>query len=94
MLTDTELNNYKQLLEKGRKAEQELNSIETEINVHKQQCIEKLKSYGYTKFSDVDKMLPKLEEIENKIKEHSAEIEEYIKYVNEKKEEKEGILLD
>lgn len=95
MLTEEEINNYKQLIEKGKKAEQELNSIEAEINVRKEQCIEKLKAHGCKKFSDIDTvLLPRLQEIEEKIKNHSTEIEEYIKYVNEKKEEKEQVIME
>ena len=94
-LTTDELTAYKNLLEKGKKAEQELNSIETEINVRKQQCIEKLKEHGCKKFSDVDTvLLPKLQQIEEQIKTHSKEVEEYIKYVDEKKSEKEAILME
>lgn len=95
MLTEEEINEYKKTLEKGQKAQQELNTIEAEINVRKKQCIEKLKSYQCTSFKDIDtKLLPQLEEIENKIREHSKEVEEYIKYVNEKKEEKESLMME
>lgn len=95
MLTEEEINEYKRTLEKGQKAQQELNAIEAEINVCKKQCIEKLKSYGCSSFKDIDtKLLPQLEELETKIKNHSQEVEEYIKYVNEKKEEKEAIIME
>lgn len=95
MLTETEINEYKKTLEKGQKAQQELNAIEAEINVHKKQCIEKLKSYNCSSFKDIDtKLLPKLEELETQIREHSKEVEDYIKYVNEKKEEKESIIME
>lgn len=93
MLNTQELEEYKELVERANKAKATMQDMQTEINLHKSQCIAILKEYGYTNFSDLPKMEAKIAELEKTIKEEKDSMISYIQYVDEKKQQKESIML-
>ena len=93
MLEQDKINEYKSLLEQCEKAKQTAQQITTEINMLKKQGIEKLKEKGYTSLSDASKIDEEIAQIEKEILEEIPKMRAYIAEVNEKKEEKERILM-
>ena len=93
MLEQDKINEYKSLLEQCEKAKQTAQQITTEINMLKKQGIEKLKEKGYNSLAEASKIDEEIEQIEKEILEEIPKMKEYIAEVNEKKEEKERILM-
>lgn len=93
MLEQDKINEYKSLLEQCEKAKQTAQQITTEINMLKKQGIEKLKEKGYNSLAEASKIDEEIEQIEKEILEEIPKMKEYIAKVNEKKEEKERILM-
>ena len=93
MLEQDKINEYKSLLEQCEKAKQTAQQIITEINMLKKQGIEKLKEKGYNSLSDASKIDEEIAQIEKEILEEIPKMRAYIAEVNEKKEEKERILM-
>ncbi len=93
MLEQDKINEYKSLLEQCEKAKQTAQQITTEINMLKKQGIEKLKEKGYNSLSDASKIDEEIAQIEKEILEEIPKMRAYIAEVNEKKEEKERILM-
>lgn len=93
MLEQDKINEYKSLLEQCEKAKQTAQQITTEINMLKKQGIEKLKEKGYNSLADASKIDEEIAQIEKEILEEIPKMRAYIAEVNEKKEEKERILM-
>ena len=94
MLEQDKINEYKSLLEQCEKSKQTAQQITTEINMLKKQGIEKLKEKGYNSLAEASKIDEEIEQIEKEILEEIPKMKEYIAEVNEKKEEKERILMN
>lgn len=93
MLERSEIEEYSELLKSCEKAKQDAQKITTEISMLKKQGIEKLKEKGYTSFSEIGKIDKEIEQLEEQIKSDIPKMRAYIAEVNEKKEEKERILM-
>lgn len=93
MINQQELDEYKELVEEANKAKAVMQEMQTEINLHKSQCIDILKEYGYKGFADLPLMEKQIEELEDTIKKEKEDMTSYIKYAAEKKEEKDNILI-
>ena len=93
MLEQDKIKEYKQLLEDCEKAKQTAQKINTEISMLKKQGIEKLKEKGYTSLSDAAKIDEEIQKLEAEIEAEIPKMRAYIAEVNEKKEEKEKILM-
>ena len=93
MLEQEQIEEYKSLLEKCEQAKQTAQKINTEITMLKKQGIEKLKEKGYTSLADAAKIDEEIAKIEAEIEAEIPKMRAYIAEVNEKKEEKERILM-
>ena len=93
MLEEEKINEYSKLLKQCELAKQEAQKINTEISMLKKQGIEKLQEKGYKSLSEASKIDAEIAEIEKEINAEIPKMREYIALVNEKKEEKERILM-
>ena len=93
MLEQEKINEYTKLLKECEEAKQEAQKINTEIAMLKKQGIEKLQEKGYKSLSEATKIDEEIARIEAEIEEEIPKMREYIASVNEKKEEKERILM-
>lgn len=93
MLEEEKINEYSRLLKQCELAKQEAQKINTEISMLKKQGMEKLQEKGYKSLSEASKIDAEIAEIEKEINAEIPKMREYIALVNEKKEEKERILM-
>ena len=93
MLEQSKINEYSKLLKECEEARQLAQKINTEISMLKKQGIEKLKEKGYNSLSEASKIDEEIEAIEKEIEAEIPKMRAYIAEVNEKKEEKERILI-
>lgn len=93
MLEQDKINEYTRLLKECEEAKQEAQKINTEISMLKKQGMEKLQEKGYKSLSEANKIDEEIAKIEAEIEEEIPKMREYIASVNEKKEEKERILM-
>lgn len=93
MLEQDKINEYSRLLKECETAKQTAQQINTEITMLKKQGIEKLQEKGYKSLSEASKIEEEIKRIEAEIEAAIPEMREYIASVNEKKEEKERILM-
>ena len=93
MLEQSKINEYSKLLKECEEARQLAQKINTEISMLKKQGIEKLKEKGYNSLSEASKIDEEIEAIETEIEAEIPKMRAYIAEVNEKKEEKERILI-
>ena len=93
MLDQEKIQEYSNLLKECESAKQMAQKITTEIDMLKQQGIAKLKEKGYNSLADASKIDAEIEALEKEIEAEIPKMREYIAEVNEKKEEKERILM-
>ena len=93
MLEQEKIEEYSKLLAAYEVAKQEAQQINTEISMLKKQGMEKLQEKGYKSLSEASKITEEIAQIEAQIEADIPKIREYIASVNEKKEEKERILM-
>lgn len=93
MLEQEKIEEYSNLLKECEKAKQTAQQINTEISMLKKQCIEKLKEKGYSSLADVSKIDEEISKIEEEILQEIPKMRAYIAEVNEKREEKERIMM-
>lgn len=93
MLGQEQIEEYKKLLSECEEAKQMAQKINTEIAMLKKQGIEKLKEKGYNSLADASKIDEEIAKIEKEIEGEIPKMRAYIAEVNEKKEEKERILM-
>ena len=93
MLEQEKIDEYSKLLKECEEARQQAQQISTEIAMLKKQGIEKLQEKGYKSLSEASKVNEEIEELEKQIEADIPKMKEYIAQVNEKKEEKERILM-
>ena len=93
MLEQDKINEYSKLLKECEAAKQTAQKINTDISMLKKQGIEKLKEKGYNSLADASKIDEEIAKLEKEIEEEIPKMREYIAEVNEKKEEKERILM-
>jgi predicted nucleic acid-binding Zn-ribbon protein len=93
MLEQDKINEYTRLLKECEEAKQEAQKINTEISMLKKQGMEKLQEKGYKSLSEASKIDEEIAKIEKEIEEEIPKMREYIATVNEKREEKERILM-
>jgi hypothetical protein len=94
MLNQERLDAYKSLVEKANKSKADMQNMQTEIGLMKKQSLTTLKEeYGYTGFSDLPKMKEEILALEAAIEEEEVKMTEYIKYVAEKKEQKDNLMI-
>jgi predicted nucleic acid-binding Zn-ribbon protein len=93
MLEQEAINEYTKLLKECEAAKQEAQKINTEIAMLKKQGMEKLQEKGYKSFSEANKIDEEIAQIEQEIQDEIPKMREYIAKVNEKREEKERILM-
>ena len=91
--TAVPLHTYKENSVKGQEAKQEAQKINTEISMIKKQGMEKLQEKGYKSLSEASKIDEEIAKIEEEINAEIPKMREYIATVNEKREEKERILM-
>jgi predicted nucleic acid-binding Zn-ribbon protein len=93
MLDQQKINEYSQLLKECEAAKEEVQKINTEISMLKKQGTEKLKEKGYKSLAEASKIDTEIADIEAKIEKDMVNMRAYIAEVNEKREEKERILM-
>lgn len=93
MLEQDKIDEYSRLLKECEAAKQTAQQINTEIAMLKKQGIEKLQEKGYKSLAEASKIDEEIQKIEAEIEAAIPEMKEYIASVNEKKEEKERILM-
>jgi len=93
MLSNSEVENYKRVVEQFNKAVADENAMQAQLTVIKKQAQEILQKYGCKKMSDISVLKEKLEGMEADIKKSEEDMLAYIEQVNEKKAEKDKILL-
>ncbi len=93
MLEQEKIDEYSKLLKACEEAKQEAQQINTEISMLKKQGMEKLQEKGYKSLSEANKITEEIAQLEEEIERDIPKMREYIASVNEKKEEKERILM-
>ena len=93
MLEQDKIDEYSRLLKECETAKQTAQQINTEIAMLKKQGIEKLQEKGYKSLAEASKIDEEIQKIEAEIEAAIPEMKEYIASVNEKREEKERILM-
>lgn len=93
MLEQDKIDEYSRLLKECEAAKQTAQQINTEIAMLKKQGIEKLQEKGYKSLAEASRIDEEIQKIEAEIEAAIPEMKEYIASVNEKREEKERILM-
>ena len=93
MLGQDKINEYSRLLKECEIAKQAAQQLNTEIAMLKKQGIEKLQEKGYKSLSEASKIEEEISKLEAEIEAAIPKMQAYIASVNEKKEEKERILM-
>ena len=93
MLEQDKINEYTKLLKECEVAKEEAQKINTEIAMLKKQGMDKLQEKGYKSLSEASKIDEDIAKIEAEIEAEIPKMREYIAEVNEKREEKERILM-
>ena len=93
MLEQDKIDEYSRLLKECEAAKQTAQQINTEIAMLKKQGIEKLQEKGYKSLTEASKIDEEIQKVEAEIEAAIPEMKEYIASVNEKREEKERILM-
>lgn len=93
MLDNTEIERYKQIVERYNKAVASEQAMQEQLALIKKQAQEILAKYGCKKLSDINILKSQLEDMEVELKRSQEEMISYIEQVNAKKEEKDRILL-
>lgn len=93
MLSNSEVEEYKQMVDKYNKAVATEQAMQEQLSLLKKQAQEILAKYGLKKLSDINQLKTKLEEMETEIKESQEAMIAYIEAINSKKEEKGRILI-
>lgn len=93
MESNVNIDRYKSVLEQYNKAIADENAMQAQLAMIKKQAQEILQNYGCTKLSDISVLKDKLATIEAEIQQSEVEMIQYINAVNEKKAEKDRILL-
>lgn len=93
MLEQNKIEEYSRLLKECEQAKQDAQQINTEIAMLKKQGMEKLQEKGYKSLSEASKIDEEIAKIEAAIEADIPKMREYIAMVNDKKEEKERILM-
>lgn len=93
MLSNSEVEEYKQMIDKYNKAVASEQAMQEQLSLLKKQAQEILAKYGLKKLSDINQLKTKLEEMETEIKESQEAMIAYIEAINSKKEEKSRILI-
>lgn len=93
MLEQSKIEEYSKLLKDCETAKQTAQKLNTEISMLKKQGIEKLREKGYSNLSDASKIEEEISKLEKEIEAEIPKMRAYIAEVNEKKEEKERILM-
>ena len=93
MLEQEKIDEDSKLLKACEEAKQEAQQINTEISMLKKQGMEKLQEKGYKSLSEANKITEEIAQLEEEIERDIPKMREYIASVNEKKEEKERILM-
>lgn len=93
MLEQSKIDEYSKLLKDCEHAKQEAQKINTEIAMLKKQGMEKLQEKGYKSLAEASKIDEEIARLEAEIEAEIPKMREYIASVNEKKEEKERILM-
>ena len=93
MLEQSKIDEYSKLLKDCEQAKQEAQKINTEISMLKKQGMEKLQEKGYKSLAEASKIDEEIARLEAEIEAEIPKMREYIASVNEKKEEKERILM-
>ena len=93
MLEQDKINEYTRLLKECEAAKEEAQKINTEIAMLKKQGMEKLQEKGYKSLSEASKIDEDIAKIEAEIEAEIPKMQKYIAEVNEKREEKERILM-
>lgn len=88
MLSNADINEYKELQKETADANTEKQQMLAEIKVLKKQGLEKLGKYGFDSFSDIPKLKEKLEALEKQVLKEKEEMKEYCSYIADKKMEK------
>ena len=93
MLSNTDIEEYKRVIERYNKAVADENAMQAQLEVIKKQAQEILQKHGCKKMSDISILQNKLAEMEADIEKSKQEMLQYIEQVNAKKAEKDRILL-
>jgi uncharacterized protein (DUF885 family) len=93
MLSNTDIEEYKRVIEKYNKAVADENAMQAQLEVIKKQAQEILQKHGCKKMSDISILQNKLADMEADIEKSKQEMLQYIEQVNAKKAEKDRILL-
>ena len=88
MLSNEDIENYKQLQKEVADANIEKQTMKAEIQVLRNQGIEKLQKWGLKSFSDIPKLKEKLASLEAQVIKEKKEMQEYCAYIADKKMEK------
>ena len=94
MLNNSEIEEYKKVVDKYNKAVSDENAMQAQLTVIKKQAQEILQKYDCKKMSDISVLKEKLESMETEIKSSQEKMLDYIEQVNKKKEEKDRILMN
>lgn len=93
MLSNTEIEEYKKVIERYNKAVADETAMQAQLDVIKKQAQEILQKHGCKKMGDISVLQEKLAGMESEIEKSKQEMLQYIEQVNAKKAEKDRILL-
>jgi hypothetical protein len=93
MLSNTEIEEYKKVIERYNKAVADETAMQAQLDVIKKQAQEILQKHGCKKMGEISVLQEKLAGMEAEIEKSKQEMLQYIEQVNAKKAEKDRILL-
>ena len=93
MLSNTEIEEYKKVIERYNKAVADETAMQAQLDVIKKQAQEILQKHGCKKMGEISVLQEKLAGMEAEIEKCKQEMLQYIEQVNAKKAEKDRILL-
>lgn len=88
MLSNDDINNYRELQEEVKEANAERQALKAEIQVYVKQGKERLAKYGLSSFQDIPKLKKMLDEMEKKVLQEREDMIKYCTYMADKKQEK------
>lgn len=94
MLSNEDIEQYKQYQKEVQDANIEKQTMKAEIQVLRNQGLEKLEKWGLKSFSDIPKLKEKLDALEAQVLKERDEMKDYCAYIADKKMEKMTLFRD
>lgn len=88
MLSNADIERYKDLQKQTQEANNEKRTMQAEIKVYSERGMELLAKYGYESYKDLPKLKERIEKMEKEIVSETQQMEDFCRHMADKKLEK------